>query len=120
MTQYVEGPTKAFTAGAAIAKHLRVKLSSGVLAVAGAGTSDEPVEIGTIEEAAFAAGDLRSVRMRNAQGTVKMVASAAIAAEAAVYGAAGGKIDDTTSGAAIGIALEAATADGDIIEVLRY
>lgn len=120
MTQQVEVSTKAFTAGAAMEKHARVKLSSGVLALAGVGASDEPVELGTIQEATFAAGDVVAVRMRNAPGTVKMVAAAAIAAEAAVYGAASGRIDDAVSGNPIGVALEAATAAGDIIEVARY
>lgn len=119
MSQYVETPTKAFTAGAAIAKHLRVKLSSGKLAVAGVGASDEPVEIGTMEDASFADLDVVSVRLRNAQGTVKMVAAEAISAGVVVYGAASGKVADTSSGAQIGIALEAALADGDVIEVLR-
>jgi len=35
MSQYTEGPTKTFTAGAAIGKHVLVKLSSDLLAVAG-------------------------------------------------------------------------------------
>lgn len=120
MSQYVDTATKTFEAGGAIAQHLRVKLSAGVLAVAVAGTTDDGVEIGTITEAAFAAGDKRAVRLRSAQGTTKMVAAAAVAAGVAVYGAAGGKVDDVTSGNPIGISLEAATADGDIIEVLRY
>jgi len=60
------------------------------------------------------------VILRNAEGTVPMVASAAIAAGVAVYGAASGKIATTVSGAAIGVSCEAAAADGDIIEVMRY
>jgi hypothetical protein len=120
MSQFVETPTKAFTAGAAIAKYLRVKLSSGKLAVAGAGASDEPVEIGTIEDASFADGDVRPVRLRTAQGTAKMVAAGAVVQGVAVYGAASGKVDDVASGAAIGVSMEAAAADGDVIEVMRY
>lgn len=53
----------------------------------------------------------------NAGGTLKMVASAAITAGAAVYQAASGKISSTVSGAFLGFAREAATADGDVIEV---
>jgi len=120
MSQFVETPTKTFTAGGAIGQHIRVKLSSGVLAVAGLGATDEPVELGTITEASFASGDVRAVRLRNAQGTAKMVAAGAFSAGAAVYGAAAGKVDDVVSGAALGIALEAATAANDIVEVLRY
>ncbi len=115
MSQFVETACKAFTAGAAIAKHLRVKLSSGKLAAAG--VSDQ--SIGTIEQASFADGDVVAVRLRTAQGTVKMVAAGAITAGANVYAAASGKIDDAVTPFPEGIALEAATADGDIIEVLR-
>lgn len=114
MSQYTEGPCKAFEAGAAIAQYLRVKLSAGVLATAGATEN----EIGTIERASFASGDKRSVRLKNAQGTRKMVAAAAVSQYANVYGAAGGKVDDTANENFLGIALEAASGDGSVIEVL--
>jgi hypothetical protein len=114
MSQYVETPTKAFSCSGAIAQYLRVKTPSS-LAIAGA----TDVELGTIEAAAFAAGEIRSVRLRTAQGTCKMVAAGAFSAAATVYGAAGGKIDDVDNGNRIGIALEAATAANDIVEVMR-
>lgn len=114
MSQYVQAPTKAFSASGAIAIHLRVKTPTS-LATAGA----DDVEIGTMEEAALAAGDVVSVRLRSAEGTCKMVAAEAISAGARVYGAAGGKVKDTANGNFIGIALDAAAADGDVIEVLR-
>jgi hypothetical protein len=47
-----------------------------------------------------------------------MVASVAIALNGAVWAASGGKVAATGT-VEIGIALEAATADGDVIEVLR-
>lgn len=116
MSQFVEGPIKMFTAGAAIAKHLRVTLSSGKLAAAGITVR----EIGTLEEASFADLDVRGVRLRTAPGTVRMVASAAISQGALVYTAASGKVGPSASTAfIIGTALEAAAADGDVIEVLR-
>lgn len=116
MSQINEGPTKTFTAGAAIGKHILVKLSSGKLAVAGLGEEF----LGTLEDASFADGDLRAVRLRSAQGTLKAVASGAFSAGAVVYGRAAGKVDDisTTSAIRLGIALEAATAANDIVEVL--
>ena len=114
MATMVEGNTRTFVASAAIDQFLRVKLSSGQLAAAGA----DDIDIGTLEEEAFASGDVRAVRLASATGTRKMVASEAISLGAKVYGAASGKIADTGSGRTIGIALEAATADGDIIEVL--
>lgn len=117
MAGYVDGNCRTFQAAAAIARHLRVKLNgSNLLAVAGA----QEAEIGTLEEAANAANEYRSVRLRSAAGTCKMVASAAITREAIVYGAASGKIDDgTANGNPIGIALQAASGDGSVIEVLR-
>lgn len=114
MSQYIQAPCRQFTAGGAVAKYLRVKTPS---ALAAAGAAD--VELGTIENAALAANDVVSVRLRSAEGTCKMVAAGAITAGASVYGAAGGKIDDVANGNYIGTALEAASADGDVIEVLR-
>lgn len=117
MSQYVETACKAFTAGVAIPKHSRVILSSGVLAIAGLAEK----EIGTAEVAAFAAGDVIPVRLRTAQGTCKMIAIEALAQMAPVYTETDGKVQDTAQATSflIGVALEAATADGDIIEVLR-
>lgn len=116
MASYVESATRTFEAGGAIAKHLRVKLSTGKLAAAG--LADK--ELGEIEQAAFADGDMRSVRLRNAPGTHKMVAAEALVVGAQVYTAAAGKVADTFAATSflIGTALTAATADGDIIEVL--
>jgi hypothetical protein len=114
MSQYVETPTKAFTTGGAIAQHLRVAFSGTTIAAAGVGD----IEVGTMVDAALAAGPA-TVRLRSAQGTAKMVAAGAIAAGAAVYSAAAGKVNDVASMYRVGIALDAATADGDVIEVLR-
>lgn len=114
MSQYVEGPTRTFTAGGALAPFLRVYITGGKLAAAGATT----VEIGTVEREAYAANDEIAVRLRTAEGTCKMVASGEITSGAAVYAAASGKIAATGT-VFCGNALESATADGDVIEVLR-
>lgn len=118
MSQYVDGNTKSFEAGAAIAANLRVKLASGKLAVAGVADKD----LGTLLDASFADGDMRSVRLRTANGTTKYVAASAITAGADVYTAASGKVNDTAASTSylLGTALEAATADGDVIEVLPH
>jgi hypothetical protein len=113
MSQYVESPCRAFTAGAARDRFLRVKLSGTSLATAGA--SD--VSIGTQETESFAATDIVPVRLTTAQGTRKMVASGEITAGNPVYAAADGKI--AGSGTVVeGRALESAAADDDVIEVL--
>ncbi len=113
MSQYVESPCRQFTAGAARDRFLRVKLSGASLATAGA--SD--VSIGTQEIESFAATDVVPVRLSTAQGTRKMIASGAITAGNPAYAAADGKI--ASSGTVVeGRALESATEDGDVIEVL--
>lgn len=114
MSQYVETPTKTFNAGGAIAQHLRVTYTGGALAVAGA----DDAGIGTMENPSFASGDKVSVRLATAQGTRKMVASAAITSGVDVYAAASGKVASVGS-VYIGKAMEAATNDGDVIEVMR-
>lgn len=114
MSQYVETGKRHFIAGAALARYLRVKLSAGKLAAAGA--SD--VSIGTLETAAFADGDERAVRLRTAEGTCCMVASEAITAGDPVYAAASGKVASTGS-VYEGTALTASGANNDVIEVLR-
>lgn len=113
MSQFVDTPNKAFTAGAARDMYVRVKLNGTSLATAGA--SD--VSIGTQEEESFAAGDIVSVRLGTAQGTRKMIANGAITAGNPVYAAADGEVSG--SGTVVeGYALEAAADDGDVIEVL--
>lgn len=116
MATYVDSPCKTFTAGGAIAQYLRVKLSAGKLAACDAADSG----VGTIEEAAFADGDLKVVRLWNAAGTRKMVAAGAVSQYANVYGAAGGKVDDVANENFVGIALEAASGDGSVIEVYTH
>lgn len=113
MSQASDSPTKTFTAGAAIPLYLRVYLSAGKLAKAGTGN----VGIGTMATPAFADLDVCSVRLKTAQGTHKMVASEAISAGSACYAGANGKVAATGT-IYEGIALEAAGADGDVIEVM--
>jgi len=113
MSQYVDTNVKTLTAGAAIDQYLRVYITSGKLAAAGASTK----AVGTLVDESFADGDKVGVRLRTAAGTHKMVASEAITAGNYVYAAASGKV--AADGAFVeGIALEAAAADGDVIEVM--
>lgn len=117
MSQFVDGNHKTFIADEAIAVHLRVKLDSdGRVTVAGLTDKD----IGTAVTPAFAAGDPISVRLRTASGTHKMVAIEAITVGSRLYTEANGKVQDTAASTSfqIGTALETASADGDIIEVL--
>lgn len=117
MSQFVDGNYKTFVADEAISEHLRVKLDSdGRVTVAGLADKD----IGTAVTPAFAAGDSITVKLRTGSGTHKMVAIEAVAVGALLYTEANGKVQDTAASTSfqIGHAMEAATADGDIIEVL--
>jgi hypothetical protein len=113
-----EGP-KAFTAGAALLGKRRVKIASGTtttppeVVYAGAGE----VYVGITERDA-AVGELVSVRLRNQGGTVEVSAAGAFAVGADLYGTANGQVDDAVSGAIQFTAIEAATANLDIVEVL--
>jgi len=116
MAGEINGNKASYAAGGAIAKHILVYFSSGSLAVAGLAT--EP--IGSIDEAAFAAGEVRAVSLRSGSGSIRCVAAGAFSQGAVVYGRALGKVDDvsTSSAVRIGIALAAATAAGDIVPVM--
>lgn len=107
-------------ASAALAQCLRVK-HDGTYGLVVATAYD--VELGTLNARHIVSGlgtsEYAGVVTPNVPGTVKMVAAAAITQYARVYGAAAGKIDDAAAGVPIGIALEAATAANDLIEVLR-
>ena len=113
MSQFIDGPTRQFTSNGAIGQYLRVVLSSGVLAAAGATLPC----IGTAEDPILAEDTVGTVRLRGAAGTRKMVASEAITLGSPVYAAASGKIAATGT-VMEGVALEAAAADHDVIEVL--
>lgn len=117
MASWVDTPTRTFEAGEAIDQYIRVYLSSGKLAIAGIAAED----LGQAEVEAFADGDHIAVRLVTACGTCKMVAADTFDLGAKVYTAALGKISDTAGAGSrfLGLALEAATAAGDIVEVLR-
>ena len=114
MAQMVEGNTKAFTAAEALATRCRVMLnSSGNILYADAGHE----AIG-VTEAAIASGDDGLVRLRTAAGTRKMTAAGAFSINDVIYAADDGRIDDDPAGVLVGRAIEAATAAGDIVEIL--
>lgn len=106
---------KTFTAGEDLEAWRRVKLSSGEVVYADQSDSDDWIGV---TQGKVSDGDMVTVRLKGTGRTFKMVASEALASGASLYAADDGKVADTASGNVIGVALEAATADGDVIEVL--
>ena len=68
----------------------------------------------------LAAGQVVSVKLRSAAGTHKVRVSEALAAGATIYSEADGEVQDTAQATSFmeGTALEAATADNDIVEMI--
>lgn len=116
MSQYFDGNVGPVTAGAAIPQYARVIVGSGgTVTAAGVGVRMH----GTIEDEALASGDVVAMRYANAGGTRKMIAAGAISRGAPVFAVADGEVD--ASGTVLeGYAMEAATTDQDIIEVLTF
>ena len=108
-------PGKAFPAAAAITEfRLVVPTSTGVQHAAVSTTNDV---IGVAQEPQATVGKPVPVRFNEA-GTCKVTADGStIAVGTVLYKGATGKVSATaTSSVRVGIALEASTADGDIIE----
>lgn len=120
MGQKVDSLYRTYTASAAIAAHLLVKTNGSTANSVAIATAGSDV-IGCSTENAIASGAKGAIRLFNGGGTVKLTAAGAITVNALVYVAgSAGKIDDAVNGRPIGIAMEAATADGDIIEVMPF
>lgn len=117
---------KTFIAGEDLAAHRRVK----VMTDSPATTTDPPEVvyadagedyIGVTEYAATDGNEV-ACKLNNYPGTIEMecTVDSAIARGTVLYGAADGKISDASSGSAQGIAVEAAGASGDVIEVCPW
>lgn len=111
MSQQVEG-NKSFVAGAARGAYLRVSSSGGTLSTAGATDPGEGVQ----QSPSYTTTEVVGVKLWTQNGTFKVVASGAISADAELFAAASGKVAATGSVRLRLKALEAATADGDVIE----
>lgn len=105
-----------FTATAvAIAAYSRVKVdSAGLILVSGAAADSIGV---TTED--IAASGTGNVKLWAAKGTFFCIAFAAITRGAALFSIAGGLVDDAGVTAIPLVALDAATAAGDVIECAR-
>ena len=111
-----------FTAGEDLLPKRRVKIESGTVTIppeviyADAGEQ----HIGITGNDKVDDGDPVSITPINATGSYEGTASEAFVVGAVLYGAADGKIADTSNGSAIGIAASAATANGDIVEFISF
>jgi hypothetical protein len=115
MAVYNEGPTKTLKAAGTIGRYERVKIdANGDWAQAGAGAGGKGIGIALDN---VTVGQFLSAYLLNRGGTVKMKAAVAIAKGALVYGGAAGKVNVTNTNCLEGMAVEASTADNDIIEV---
>ena len=115
MSQQFDSGCVPMTADAAIAQFARVIFESDGRCVT-AGITE--IGDGIAQTPALAAGDVISVKVWNSGGTFKMIAVEASAVAANLYTEASGKVQDTAASTSFlfAKALEAATADGDIIE----
>ena len=107
------------TLGGTVAKYALVKLVSGLGVVTGGVASEDNALIGVAQESGVSGDDI-TVRPI-IPGTVSdVLVGGAISLGARVFTAASGKGSATaTSLTSAGIALEASTADGDIIPVIQ-
>jgi len=114
---------RTFTANGALAEGERVIVTAGSTTippqVGQAPVGATSAHVGYVEYP-VADGELVSIRPRSMSGTKHAVASAAITVGAVIYGSAAGRVSSTASGTAIGVAMDAAAAAGDIIEIVEY
>lgn len=115
-----DGRISKLTDAAITTRYLLYKPGSDDNHIAACGASEIP--LGTVADEATAAEQLVAVNVLGSSGgTLLMVASEAITVGEHVYTAASGKIQDVPAGAGtyyeVGIALTAAGANNDLIEV---
>lgn len=114
MSQFNEGK-KTFTAGGAIPRFARVGLNAGNVVV----VNEDEACIG-FAETAVQSGELVAVKLINNAGTFKAIAKEAIVSGASLFGSDGGKVQSTDPGGGTVrfVALEAASSDEAIVEVM--
>lgn len=115
---YNESGNKAFESAGAIPQYSRVALGSdGTVSVAGINDQD----IGVNTRPAFGAGEDVDVSLINKSGTHFAIAADSFDAGDLLFSAADGQVANTlgTNGEFLrGIAMESASATGDIVEIL--
>lgn len=117
MSGYNDAGRKGYEASAAIAQYARVVMASAGT-ISTAGLTDQDIGIATRE--AFESGDVVNVDLTSKPGTHYAIAAGSITAGAKVYTAADGKVSATAAETSFlrGRAMESASDDGDVIEIL--
>lgn len=115
------GPLTKKAAGTIPAYSLVKQDANGDVVVCTGTATDEA--LGATGERGVVAGEYVEVYPLNSEGTILMRAAAALAINVPVFQAASGEIDDLPASGAtthrrVGVTLEAAGAQGDIIEVM--
>jgi hypothetical protein len=112
----VQNSQRTFVAGEALSSYLLVKVEAdGHVVKAGDSATESLVGVTTTSADN---GGATTISLVNGGGTAYATASEGIDAGDAVYTAASGKIaSSVTTGTKVGIALDTAAADGDIIEI---
>lgn len=115
MSQAQYSGSKGFVATSALGLGVAVKLSSGEVVAATAGTD----KIIGVTENSCEAGEVVSVRLRNASGTAKVKSGGSVSIGDRVTATTAGKLIATTTAndEVVGLALEAA-ASNDVFEVM--
>lgn len=115
------GLKRSFTAGGTIGQYRAVQISSGNVIAADDSAGTLAIGVAGISDRSASSGETVTIALSNAGGTAFLTMSEAVTAGTAVYATTGGKgalVGTTTHDALIGTALTAASADGDVIEVL--
>lgn len=115
----LQGTVHSMTANGAVGEGILVTLeSTGKIQAADLGD----VPIGVTMKPAFADGDVIPVQLICGGGTLRCFALTSFAVGAIVYGRAAGKVDDvsTSSAVRIGVAMEAASGVGHIVEIAPF
>jgi len=115
----VQNSIRSFKAGEALDEYLVVKIESdGDVVKAETGTLLPVVGVTT---RGAASGETTPIALINGGGTAYVTASEAIAAGDNVFTHTGGKVEKSLANATrIGVALEAAADDGDVIEIAFF
>jgi len=113
----IQNTTRTFIAAEAIGAYILVKVDSSGLAETATATAAEP-KVG-YTTASVTLGEAANISLIHGGGSSFATASEALSIGDVVYGDAGGKVSASgSSGDKVGVTLTAATADGDVVEVL--